>query len=53
MGLAYALWSGLGIVLIALVSYFYNQKLDVPAIIGLNLIIVGALILNLSSSLHR
>ncbi|MFE8070699.1 multidrug efflux SMR transporter [Marinobacteraceae bacterium S3BR75-40.1] len=50
MGVAYALWAGLGIVLIALVGvFFYNEKLDLPAIAGFTLIISGVLVLNLFS----
>ena len=50
VGIAYAIWSGLGIVLISLVGYFvFGQKLDLPAVIGLALIIAGVLVLNLFS----
>ncbi|GAB1431367.1 SMR family transporter [Ignavibacteria bacterium] len=46
VGIAYAIWSGAGTVLIALVSCFiFNQKLDLPAIIGLLLIISGVSII--------
>ncbi len=49
-GIAYAVWSGFGIVLITAVAWlFYGQKLDTPAIIGLGLIIAGVLIVNLFS----
>ena len=47
VGIAYAIWSGLGIVLISLVGYFaFGQKLDPAAIFGLGLIIAGVLVLN-------
>ena len=47
VGIAYAIWSGLGIVLISLVGYFaFGQKLDLAAMIGLGLIIAGAVVLN-------
>ncbi|WP_280952000.1 SMR family transporter [Sinorhizobium sp. BJ1] len=50
VGIAYALWSGLGIVLISAVGYFtFGQKLDLAAILGLALIIAGVLVLNLFS----
>ena len=50
MGVAYAIWSGLGIVLISLVSYIYfKQRLDFPAIIGMALIISGVIVINLFS----
>lgn len=50
VGVAYAIWSGLGTVLIALVAYFvFKQKLDVPAIIGLFLIVAGVVVINFFS----
>jgi len=50
VGIAYAIWSGLGIVLISLVGYFFfGQKLDLAAVVGLGLIIAGVLVLNLFS----
>ena len=50
VGIAYAIWSGLGIVLISLVGLFwFRQTLDVPALIGLALIIAGVLVINLFS----
>ena len=49
--MAYAAWSGLGIVLIAAVGWlFYGQRLDAPALIGMALIVVGMLLMNLSST---
>jgi small multidrug resistance pump len=51
VGIAYAIWSGLGIVLITLVGLvWFGQKLDVPAVIGLALIIAGVGTINLFSS---
>ncbi|MCY4333901.1 MAG: SMR family transporter [Litoreibacter sp.] len=55
VGLMYALWSGFGIILIALIGYFYfGQTLDLPAVIGLGLIIAGIVLINVFSktSLH-
>ena len=50
VGIAYAIWSGVGIVLIALVGYFaFNQALDAPALIGMALILAGVLVINLFS----
>lgn len=50
-GMAYAIWSGLGIVLVSLVSWLiYGQKLDFPAIVGISFILVGLLIMNLLST---
>ncbi|MCB5175483.1 DMT family transporter [Microvirga lenta] len=50
VGIAYALWSGIGIVLIALAGWvFYRQPLDGPAILGMALIVAGVLVINLFS----
>lgn len=50
VGIAYAIWSGMGIVLISLVGLiYYGQKLDFPALIGLSLIILGVLVINVFS----
>ncbi|MCO6496886.1 MAG: multidrug efflux SMR transporter [Chitinophagaceae bacterium] len=50
VGIAYALWSGIGTVLIALSAYFlFKQKLDLPAIIGLSLIVIGVIVINVFS----
>ena len=50
VGIAYAIWGGLGIVLISIVGIvLFRQKLDLPAIIGMALIIVGVLVVNLFS----
>lgn len=50
VGIAYAIWSGLGVVLITLVGLvWFGQKLDMPAIVGLALIVAGVAIINLFS----
>lgn len=50
VGIAYAIWAGTGMVLIALLGVVVlKQHLDLPAIIGLMLIIAGVLVLNLGS----
>lgn len=47
VGLAYAIWSGVGIVLIATIGWFrFNQALDTPALIGLGLIVAGVIVIN-------
>ena len=50
VGVAYAIWSGVGIVLIALSGWFFlGQSLDAPAIIGLSLIVAGVVVINVFS----
>ncbi|WP_316842164.1 multidrug efflux SMR transporter [Pedobacter gandavensis] len=50
VGIAYALWSGVGIVLVSGVGYFvYNQTLDLPALLGIGLIIIGVIVINVFS----
>ena len=50
VGVAYAIWSGIGIVLIALIAWvFYGQTLDFPAIVGMALIVTGVVVLNVFS----
>jgi small multidrug resistance pump len=50
VGVAYAIWSGVGIVLITLVAWLlYGQALDAAAIIGLGLIVAGVIVLNVFS----
>ena len=50
VGIAYAIWSGVGIVLISLVgALFFNQHLDAPAILGIALIIAGVVVMNVFS----
>jgi small multidrug resistance pump len=46
-GIAYAIWSGVGIVLIAAIAWvFQGQKLDTPAMVGMALIICGVVVMN-------
>ena len=46
-GVAYAIWSGVGIVLIATIAWFFQgQKLDAAAVIGMGLIISGIVVMN-------
>lgn len=50
IGIAYAVWAGLGIVLLALVGWiFFGQTLDSPALIGIALILAGVIIMNVFS----
>ena len=50
VGIAYAIWSGLGIVLISLVGVvWFKQPLDLPAMFGLGLIVAGVIVVNLFS----
>jgi len=50
VGIGYAIWSGVGIVLISVIAFFiYHQTLDLPALIGMGLILSGVLVINLFS----
>tara|TARA_R110000764_G_scaffold49780_1_gene109940 strand:+ start:54327 stop:54659 length:333 start_codon:yes stop_codon:yes gene_type:complete len=50
VGIAYAIWSGVGIVLISLASWIlYGQKLDLAALVGMGLIMSGVVVINLFS----
>ncbi|KQN68916.1 multidrug transporter [Duganella sp. Leaf61] len=50
IGIAYAVWSGVGIVLIALVGWLvFGQKLDMPALLGMGLIVAGVVVMNVFS----
>ena len=53
VGVAYAIWSGVGVVLVSLVGWFiYHQRLDAPALIGIGLIVAGVLVLHLFSKVQ-
>lgn len=50
VGIAYAIWSGLGVILISLIGWiWFRQTLDAPALIGIGLIIAGVATINLFS----
>ncbi len=50
VGIAYAIWAGIGIILISLVGFFYyKQALDAPSLLGIALIMAGVIIINLFS----
>lgn len=51
VGIAYAIWSALGVVLVCIAgAVFYGQMLDAPALVGIALIVAGVLVINLMSS---
>ena len=55
VGIAYAIWAGLGTCLIALIgALWYKQRLDIPGIVGIALILAGVIVLNVfsKSSVH-
>ncbi|NTU98332.1 MAG: multidrug efflux SMR transporter [Chlorobiaceae bacterium] len=50
IGIVYAVWSGVGIVLIAIAGWIvYQQKLDMAALAGIGLIIAGVIVINVFS----
>ncbi len=50
VGITYSIWSGIGIVLVTLVSaYLYGEVPDWPAMIGMGLIIAGVVVINVFS----
>jgi multidrug transporter EmrE-like cation transporter len=50
VGIGYAIWSGVGIILVSIIAYFvYGQTLDLPALIGIAMILGGVLVINLFS----
>ncbi len=52
VGLVYALWSGLGIVLVTLLAVVvYGQRPDLPAVVGMGLIVAGVVVLQLFSNM--
>lgn len=55
LGIVYGIWCGLGIVLVALIGwFFYKQPLDLAAVIGMGLIIAGIVTINLfSKTVHH
>ena len=54
VGIAYAIWSGVGIVLISTIAWIvYRQALDTAAIVGIALIVAGVVVIQLFSSTVR
>lgn len=50
LGVAYAIWAGVGICLVSLLSWLlFNQRLDLPAVAGIALIIAGVVVIQLFS----
>jgi small multidrug resistance pump len=50
LGIAYAIWSGVGVALVSLVGWaIYHQSLDVGALVGIALIVAGVVVFNLFS----
>ncbi|TCO72913.1 DMT family transporter [Rhodovulum euryhalinum] len=50
VGIAYAIWSGLGIVFIALIGWWvFGQRIDLPAVLGMGMIVLGILVIHLFS----
>jgi small multidrug resistance pump len=50
VGVGYAIWSGVGLVLITLVGWlFFRQHLDLPALVGMGLILTGVAVMNVFS----
>jgi small multidrug resistance pump len=50
VGVTYAIWSGLGIVLVTVVGFFlYRQTPDIPAMLGMGLIISGVVVIHVFS----
>ncbi len=53
VGVAYAIWAGLGIVLVTLVGIvFFAEKPDLPAVIGISLIVAGVVMLQVFSKMN-
>ena len=54
VGVAYAIWSGVGIILIAAIgAVVYGERVDGPAVVGFGLIVAGVVVINLFSRLVR
>lgn len=50
VGVVYAMWSGAGIVFITAIAWFwFRQSLDLPALLGIGLIMAGVIVINLFS----
>lgn len=53
LGVAYATWSGVGIVVTAIISYFlFKQHLSLVTVLGMVLVIAGCVMINLTSAAH-
>lgn len=50
VGVVYAIWSGVGVVLVSVLGWFlYRQTLDTAALVGIGLIVAGVMVLHLFS----
>ncbi|MFJ4141735.1 DMT family transporter [Pseudomonas sp. NPDC089734] len=50
VGITYAIWSGMGIVMVSIAAFFiYGQKLDLPALLGMGMIVLGVVVIQLFS----
>lgn len=50
IGITYAVWSGVGIVFVTAIGYFfYGERLDLPAVTGIGFILLGVVVINLFS----
>ncbi|TGN59393.1 QacE family quaternary ammonium compound efflux SMR transporter [Paracoccus liaowanqingii] len=51
LGVAYAIWSACGVALVALIGWVaFGQRLDLPAVLGMGLIVAGVVVINVFSS---
>jgi small multidrug resistance pump len=51
LGIVYAVWSGMGLVCISAIAWIvFGQKLDLPAILGIGMILMGVLVIHLFSN---
>lgn len=50
LGITYAIWSGVGVAAVTVIGWvMYGQRLDLPALVGIGLIVAGVVVLNLWS----
>ncbi|EGH72768.1 SMR family transporter [Pseudomonas syringae] len=50
VGITYAIWSGMGIVMVSIAAFFiYGQKLDLAALLGMGMIVAGVAVIQLFS----
>ncbi|BAK44284.1 multidrug efflux SMR transporter [Eggerthella sp. YY7918] len=53
LSIAYALWAALGIILTTIIAFFlFGEKITLPLIVGIALIVVGVFVVNLNSTAH-
>uniref|UniRef100_UPI000F06B599 SMR family transporter n=1 Tax=Pseudomonas viridiflava TaxID=33069 RepID=UPI000F06B599 len=50
VGTTYAIWSGMGIVMVSIAAFLvYGQKLDLPALLGMGMIVAGVVVIQVFS----